>query len=104
MTTASGNESKTVEKTIETIQKLVTLAVTEEDGQPTEEARTAAVTAAKMIHDNELVCVPKADMDRALKLVEGARDLARRTKAEGQKNMLIGAALGFFVGGGKLMR
>jgi hypothetical protein len=93
-----------VEKTIETVQKLVSLAVSEEQGTSTEAGRTAAMQAAKLIHDHDLVCVPKADMDRALRMVEGARSLAKKAQAEGQKNMLLGAALGFFVGGGKLFK
>ena len=103
MTTASSTKDvKDVEKTIETVQKLVALGVTEDGGEPTEEARTAAVQAVRLIHDNALVCVPKADMDRALKMVEGSKELARRAKAEGQKNMLLGAALGFVLGGKKI--
>jgi hypothetical protein len=102
--TASDN-TRDVAKTIETVQKLVTLAVSEaasDDG--TEAGRTAAMQAAKLIAEHELVCVPKADLDRARAQVEGARNLARQTQAEGQKNMLLGAALGFMVGGGKLFR
>jgi hypothetical protein len=87
--------AKDVEQTIDRVQKLVALAQSDD----VEEARTAAVQATRLIHEQKLVCIPEEALERMTKEVQGSRALATaQAKAEGQKNLLIGLALGFFGG------
>jgi len=91
-----ANESKAI---VEKVQKLGALALsTGEDGKPTEEARTAAVTVMQMIKENELVVVPRSEIQR---MVQGAAEL-ETSKQAAQKNLLMGVALGYF--GGKAFK
>jgi phosphoserine phosphatase len=85
---------------VEKVQKLVALA---SDGdEDSEEARTAALQAVRLMKEHNLAVIDEDALNKAMKLVEGARDLAKNAKAEGQKQILIGAALGYVFGGGKM--
>jgi hypothetical protein len=78
---------------VEKVQNLGKLALSvDEKGEATEEARTAAVTVMRIIKENELVVVPRAEIQR---MVQGAAEL-EASKAAAQKNLLMGVALGYF--------
>ena len=78
---------------VEKVQNLGKLALSVDDkGVPTEEARTAAAQMMHIIKDNDLVVVPKAEIQR---MVAGAAEL-ETAKAAGQKNLLMGLAIGYF--------
>lgn len=83
---------------LEKIEKLVALAQTDDKGKPTEEARTAAVTAIKLLKDNDLVIVPREKLEAAEKAVEGAKAMRLEAKKAKRDGMLVGAALGLFAG------
>lgn len=93
-------------QTVEKFQKLAQLALSEEDGEPTEEARNAAVKAIQMLAEEDddgkqaLLVIPRAEWEK--KHVAGAspKDLAKAK----QDGMMIGGALGFLFGGGKFGR
>jgi hypothetical protein len=78
---------------VEKVQKLVTLAQDDEDS---EESRNAAMQVVRMLSENDLVIVPRADAERAERILAGARDLAKRVNEEGQKKLMLGLAVGFF--------
>jgi Protein of unknown function (DUF2786) len=77
-------------KTLEKVQKLIKLAASDNE----EEARTAAVQATALMREHELVLVPRAEIERVEKIVEGARQLAVSQKQEGIQKMLIGGLAG----------
>lgn len=82
-------------KVLEKVASLVRLA----NGAPdTEEARTAAVQAMQLMKEHELVLVPKSELERVQKVVEGANALARQVKEEGTQKMVLGAMAGLFLG------
>lgn len=81
---------------LEKVAKLI--ALTENDSE--EEARTSALTAARLIRENDLTVVSKSDLEEIKKATEDAkRALARAERAEkkGQQNMIIGALAGAFL-------
>jgi formiminotetrahydrofolate cyclodeaminase len=73
------------------VNQLVQLAV-QNDNE--EEARSAAVQAAQLMAKHELVCVPRAELEAAQKVVSGAQQLATQAKKEKWTNMGIGLILG----------
>lgn len=84
---------------VEKVQNLGKLALsTDEKGEPTNEARNAAVQVMRIMKENELVVVPRSEIQR---MVQGVAEL-EAAKAEKQKNLLIGVALGYF--GGKSLK
>ncbi len=92
---AMGTDRDTLEK----VQKLVRLAASGDS----EEARTAAMQATRLMKEHELVLVPRSEIERIEKMVDGARQLAEAQKSEKMQNMAIGAFAGFLFGskGGK---
>lgn len=62
-----------------------------------EEARTAAMTATKMMAEHKLVLVPQAEIDRIQTTIGEMRKASAKFESEGQQKMLIGALLGFVV-------
>src|SRR5271167_2482072 len=80
-------------KVLETVGKLIALA----NGADEEEARTAAMQATKLMKQHELVLVPRAEIERVQKLVEGARALATTQKAETQQKMIIAGIAGMLL-------
>lgn len=85
---------------VEKVSNLMALARTEEKGEPTEEARNAAVQACKLIEQNELVVVRKGDLEQAAKAVEGARAIRKAAQKEKREGMLLGGAIGLMLGRG----
>jgi hypothetical protein len=81
-------------KVLEKVHNLVKLAASGD----TEEARTAAVQATRLMKEHELVLVPKTEIDRVEKMVQGAQALARETKQDGTQKMLIGGIVGMLLG------
>lgn len=79
------------------LEKCLALAV---DNENENEARNAAMKAVHLMTDHDIVPVPKADIDRAKKFVEGAQALAKQVQGEKQKNMMIGGLIGFALAGG----
>jgi len=83
----------------EKFQKLAALAMTEDDGESTEEARTAAVKAIGMLaeDDAELVVIPRADLDTLKNRVEGASKALANSKAAKREGMVMGAIGGLML-------
>ena len=71
------------------------------DKPDSEESRTAAVKVVMLMKEHNLVLVPKDLVEDSLKRVGEATALAQKAEQEKMQNMLIGAAAGFFLGGGK---
>ena len=83
---------------VEKCRKLLKLAV---DDPESEESRTAAVAVVQLMKENDLVLVHKDVIESSLKRVGEANELVRKAEAEKIQNMMLGAAAGFFLGGGK---
>jgi hypothetical protein len=81
-------------KVLEKVHNLVKLAASGD----TEEARTAAVQATRMMKEHELVLVPRSEIERVEKMVQGAQQLARETRQDGTQKMLIGGIVGMLLG------
>lgn len=86
-------------KIVERVQKLVSLAADGDTDEGTEEERTAAIKAVKLMAEHKLSVVPESEMQRAQKIIGEAKEIVQRIRAEGQNKMLLGAALGYFLGG-----
>jgi|HubBroStandDraft_5_1064220.scaffolds.fasta_scaffold572190_2 cobalamin biosynthesis protein CbiD len=84
----------TDKKTLEKVGNLIKLA----NGADDEEARTAAIQAAKMMKEHELVLVPRSELERVQKVVQGAQALQATMQKEKLQNMAIGAMAGVFLG------
>jgi hypothetical protein len=76
---------------IEKVRKLVKLAQSEDNGEPTEEARTAAVQAVRLMKEHDLVLLPQDELRRVEQRIEG---LQRAMKEKSQKDMILGGLLG----------
>jgi hypothetical protein len=85
---------------VEKVQKLVALAQSQEKGEATEEARSAAVQVVRLMKENDLVIVPKADLEAAHKAVEGAQLLRKEVKKAKRDGLVMGF-IGAQVLGGK---
>lgn len=83
----------TESKTLQKAQKLVALANSAEE----EEARTAAVQLARLMKEEELVLVPKSEIDRVNKVLGDATALAKQQQGEGMKKMMVGAVVGALI-------
>ena len=81
------------------MQKLIGLA---EDESNEHEARTAAVKAIQLMRENDLHVVSGEALKTLEKAVADAQAIAAVAKDEKRKSMLIGAGLGYLLGGGKL--
>lgn len=92
----SKAETKAV---VEKAQALLRLAI---DNPESDESRNAAVKVVQMMKEHDLVLMPKAEVEAIAKVVSGANELAQRVEKEKMQNILLGGALGFFLGGGKL--
>jgi hypothetical protein len=91
---ATQSNTKTAEDIVERVQNLCRQAQSDNEN----EARTAALLAVRLMNEHELSFVPKAELDKAMKAIEGAQVLAKQAKAENTKNMLLGGLIGAFVG------
>ena len=104
---AKQNESV---QTVERFKKLVQLALSEEEGEPTEEARSAAVKALQLLTEEDdddhpvLVVIPRAELVALKQKVDGAGASLAEVKKAQDKGMMMGGLLGFMLGGGKLGR
>lgn len=89
-------EQQTSIEAFEKFQKLAQLALSEEDGEATEEARNAAVKAIEMLEgeDPELVVLPRAEVEMLKKGIDGARDLVAKTKSAKRDGMIMGGLIG----------
>jgi hypothetical protein len=95
---ASNGKSRAAEKTeaseaFEKFQKLTALALSEEDGQATEEARTAAVKAIEMLADEEgdLVVLPRHELEAFQQRIEGAQAALAKVKEAKREGIVMGA-------------
>jgi hypothetical protein len=89
---AQNTTTEPSSKTLETVQKLVKLA--SDDGATDEERRTAALKAANLMHEHELVVVSSRDLLEAKRIAGEARALASKAKNESQQKLVMGALLG----------
>jgi hypothetical protein len=80
-------------KVLEKVHNLVKLAA---DGD-TEESRTAAVAATKLMKEHKLVLIPQSEIDRVQKVIEGHQALARQYQAEATQKMVIGGVVGLLL-------
>ena len=83
---------------VEKVMNLGKLALSKENGESTEEARNAAVKALALMKENDLIVMPRADVER---MVAGQKELAD-VQAKANKNLLMGLAVGYFGGKGGL--
>ena len=90
--------NKEPESVVEKARALLKLAADDPDS---EESRTAAVKVVQLMKAHDLVLVPKNLVEDSLKKIGEATALAQKAEQEKMQNMLIGAAAGFFLGGGK---
>jgi prolyl-tRNA editing enzyme YbaK/EbsC (Cys-tRNA(Pro) deacylase) len=97
-------------QTVEKFQKLAQLALSEEEGEPSEEARSAAVKAIQLLADKDeddqpvLVVIPRAELVSMKKKLDGAGASLSEVKKAQEKGMMMGGILGFMLAGGKLGR
>jgi hypothetical protein len=80
-------------KVLEKVHNLVKLAASGDS----EEARTAAVQATKLMKEHELVLVPRAEIERVEKMIAGHAALARQQEAQTTQKMMIAGLAGLFL-------
>jgi len=83
---------------LEKVEKLVALAQSEEDGKPTQEARTAAITVTRLMKDNDLVIVPRSELEAAKKAINGVTELRQQARKAKRDGMILGGVLGVMAG------
>lgn len=88
-----GVDAKTV-AALEKVSKLVELA---HENENTDEARNAALIAVNLMHEHQLCVIPRAEIERLKKHIEGTNALARDAKEQRMQNMLLGGALGMML-------
>ena len=84
---------------VEKAQALLKLAADDPDS---EESRTAAVKVIMLMKEHSLVLMPRSELEAMGKVIAGASELATKAEKEKLQNIMLGGALGFFLGGGKL--
>ncbi|HZZ54774.1 MAG TPA: hypothetical protein VFE26_10880 [Trebonia sp.] len=82
--------TKSKETVLEKATKLVALANSEEEN----EARTAAVQLARLMKSEELVLVPRSEIERVEKVIAGSIAKATEAKSAGLKQVAVGAVIG----------
>lgn len=90
----TGDDNKTVLKRVHSLVKRAQNPLNDDD----EEARTAAMQAANMMREHELILVPKSEIDRVEKLVRETQEIIRRSKGDGQQKYIVGALAGLMLG------
>ncbi len=85
-------EAKDDKKVLDTVTKLIRLANDKEEDS--EEARTAAMQVTKMVKDNDLVLIPRAELERIKVVIGQANALAKRHKDEAQQKMMLAGIAG----------
>lgn len=84
------------------VKKATDLLHLADDQADTEEGRSAAVKLVRHMKENDLVLVPKSYIERQAAVVGDAAALAEKAKKEQLTNIMIGGALGYLFGGGKI--
>jgi len=80
-----------------TLQRVSDLIKLANDGdEESEEARTAAVKAARLIKDNKLVLVPQSELERVERQIEGVRNALAKNDSDKTMHMAMAAVAGFF--------
>jgi hypothetical protein len=87
-----AKDTRDDKKLLDTVTKLIRLANDKDEGS--EEARTAAMTVTKMVKENDLVIIPRAELERIKVVIGQANALARRSKEEAQQKMLMAGIAG----------
>ena len=86
------------ENIVAKVMSTAKLALSEKEGENTEAARTAAMTAITLMKEHDLVVIPRSDLE---KVVEGRKEIAA-AEEKANRNLLMGLAIGFFGGKGGL--
>jgi hypothetical protein len=86
-------DSKVDTKMLEKVHNLVRLAASGD----TEEARTAAMQATRLMKEHELVLVPRSEIERVEKAIRGHAELARQQEAQTTQKMMIAGLAGLFL-------
>ena len=63
-----------------------------------EEARSAAMQAARMLKEHQLVVVPKTEIERVEAAIRHAHDIAKKSKDEAQQKLIMGVLGGLMLG------
>lgn len=88
--------AKSIAQVLEQMENLVKLA---KDDPESEESRNAAMQVVNLMDEHDLVCIPKTDVERAKKVIDGAQGLMKKAKQEKNKAMLMGAIAGYMFAG-----
>lgn len=83
---------------LEKAQGLMALALSEENGEPTKEARNAGTALARLMKESDLVIVPREELEAAKKAISGATELRREAKKAKRDGMILGGVLGVMAG------
>jgi hypothetical protein len=76
---------------VDTVAKLLALAASADE----DEARTAAVQAARLMAKHDLVPMPKSDVERVARIAEEAAKTERKAQRAKSDGLLLGGLLGF---------
>lgn len=90
---AQTSTTEELKDVVERVQDLCRLAQSDNEN----EARNSALKAVQLMNQHELAFVPRAQLESAMKTVEGAREMVKQAKQEKMQNMLVGGLLGAFL-------
>jgi hypothetical protein len=85
-------EPKVDKKMLDKVGALVRLA--NDKPEDSEEARTAALTVARMLKENDLVIIPRSELERVKTVLNGAHALAKRHQEDANQKMVIAGIAG----------
>jgi multidrug resistance efflux pump len=88
---------KSITEVIARVTSLTALAVDDSTTEP--ERRNAALQAITLINSNDLVVVPRAELDAAKTAVEGANAMVARSRKKETQNLMLGGVLGWLAKG-----
>ena len=88
---APAEDSKAI---VERVQDLCKLAASDNEN----EARSAAMQAVRLMNEHELAFVPRKDLDRAMKMIDGAQALAKSAEEKANQKLVVGLVAGAFLG------
>lgn len=91
---SNSSDQRTVLKRVGALVKRAQSPTGEDD----EEARTAAMQAALMMREHELVLIPKSEIERIETAIKQAQEVARKSKDEAQQKLIMGALAGIMLG------
>ena len=92
---SAQRERDSIGDVVKRVEELVALATKNPEE---EEARSAAVKAARLMQEHGLMCVSREDVERAKTVMGDAQEIIARAKKEKTTQMAIGAAIGLFLG------